>query len=362
MACPAPAQARRQRRRHPRPRPNQAAPAFLLAVLALLFSYALRSHQAPVGAPATAPGPQVDAQVQGALPPGAVILQAIPLPDGSMALAWQQQQAARTGVALTRTGGGFDLWVATTRARSDVAADAQISLLRLPGLTEPVLVSSYATEGCCAWVHLFALSTPPRAIFESNTHFSRLLPSGILVEDRLPGEYPDGPAANTETFTWTGGRRFETSGIRRAPQYYFPLARGMKWTYRSGDTLVDRWVQEARPAGTETEYVVRTVVRRGSTLTEDPEAVYLYDPTDEVRQRTPAARTVLSADPGIGSAWSGARVDTIVPVMRSPAGEFRQVLVVAEGAVRRYYAPNVGLVREERPGEPPLELITYTMP
>ncbi len=367
MACPVPAQpVRRRKRRRKAAQPGRTGPAVLLVALALVFSYAFYVKGAPAAqgqVGTTAQAPQLPEQVRASLPAGAVVLRAIPMADGSVAVAWREGPSARTGVAFAEPGGGYRLWVATTEGSSDVAAHAEVALTQLPGLSNPVLVSTYETEGCCAWVHIFALGAAPRVLFASPTHSSRLLASGIVVREPLPGEYPDGPAAHTHTYTWDSpSAQFRRTGLSLAPQYYFPLARGMKWTYRSGDTLVDRWVQEGRKVGAETEFVVRSVTRRGAALSEEPEATYTYGVEGHVFQRTPAARTVLGPSPALGSAWDGARVERVAESLRTPAGEFKNVLVVLDGKVRSYYAPNVGLIREEVDGRLLLDLVTYSIP
>lgn len=311
--------------------------------------------------------PQTEAALQQLLPPGSRITQALPLADGSIALAWVNQEAARTGVALAQPGGGHRLWTAVTQQETDVAAASKISVIRLPGLPEEVLVSAYETEGCCAWVNLFALSHPPRVLFGSPTTSSRLLAGHILVQKRPLGDYLPGTPLETEIHTWNG-RSFALSGLTLAPHHYFPLAAGMRWRYQSDGGVVERWVQQQqRDAEGRALFTLRSLLRTGSGIRSLPETRYTYGPEGEVLERSPVARLLLPSSPGIGSEWrptgqAQARVTAIEPQIRVAAGAFQNVLVVEEGRRRLYYAPHVGLIREEEDGKVLLELLQASRP
>lgn len=340
----------------------------LLVLCVLYLSMVLQGKQPagiqarPEAATATL-SPQMEAQVRALLPPGAHLLQSLPLRGGSVALAWEASGSARTGVAAARPGDGYQLWTAATPGRADVATTASISLVQLPGMADEVLVSAYRTEGCCAWVNLFALADPPRILFASPTSNSRLLGGHVVVQKPLPGSYPDGPAADTDVYTWNG-REFALAGATLAPQHYFPLPARMRWRYVSRGQVVERWVQESRRVGSDVQFRVRSILRRGSAISALPDALYAYDPEGQVRQVTPDRQVLLGASPGEGSVWDAAAgiqasVVDVKPWVTVRAGTFRDVLVVAVGSVRRYYAPHVGLIREDQGDEPALELLSY---
>ena len=365
---------RRRRRKlldAPPPPPPKQPPFVAIIILLLVAGFLLREQPARVQARPEPPIiqpllPQTEAQLRQLLPPDSRITQALPLEDGSVALAWVTQEVARTGVALAQPGGGHRLWVAATDQQGDVAAASSIAVIRLQGLPEEVLVSTYHTDNCCTWVNLFAIADPPRVLFGSPTTSSRMLAGHILVQKRPLGEYPPDTPPETEIYTWNGSA-FAISGLTLAPHHYFPLAAGMRWRYRSGDQVVERWVHQQKSAEGSLRFVVRSLARRGGNVQALPETVYLYGPEGEVREQSPSALLILPRSPGEGSRWPmtdqiPAEAIAIAPEVSVAAGRFKHVLVVEQGERRFYYAPHVGLIREEQGGKVLHELLSVTRP
>ncbi len=364
--------------------PAKAAGVTLLLLLVLMAAQGVGRKEA--GPPADLPGhhpapavkptsarspsgalpPEADAgQVRELLPSGSRLLDAFALPGGSVAVAWERDGSARAGVALPGSNGRYRLWVATTPRGADTAGAVAIDTVRLPGLPEEALVVAYRTEGCCAWVHLFALSDPPQVLFASPTFSSRLAARQIVVEHPPRGDYPEGTPGATEVWTWNG-RAFMRSAVTLPPQHFFPLARGMRWQYRTADgAIVERWVQEwEEEAGGSLRCRVRSVARKDGQVTALPDALYRYAPDGGVKQMAPVTQRLLGPSPGVGSRWQAAEeaqavVVAIRPQVTVPAGTFRDVLVVSQGDRRRYYAPHVGLIREDQGGAPVLLLRSY---
>jgi hypothetical protein len=367
---PVPARRPSASRNRRRPALNRSpAPMLLLALFVFSVAFYYERNQAAdtqsqPESSAAALQAQSEGELRTLLPAGARLLQSIPLRGGAYAIAWQAGQAARTGVARPRSGGGFTLWTAATPTRADLAGEASVAVTELPGLAEPVLVSSYQTDGCCAWVNLFVLSDPPRLLFASPTTSSRFLAGHVVVQKRLPGTYPDGSASDTDVYSWNG-REFSLSGATLAPQHYFPLGAQMRWRYQAGSQVVERWVQEGRQADGEIHYLVRSVAHKNGRLSSLPDAIYAYGPEGQVRRLSPEPELLLSGSPAEGASWEAAadltaRAVAVKPSLTVKAGTFRDVLVVEAGGVRRFYAPQVGLIREERGDEPALELISYS--
>lgn len=358
--------------RGPAARPGPKQPPFIAIMLLLLVAgFLLREQPAKVQPrpepPAISPLlPQAEAQLRELLPQGSRITQALPLEDGSVALAWVVNDSARTGVAQALPGGRHKLWTAATEQKADVAGESKIALIRLPGLPEEVLVSTYQTEGCCSWVNLFALSDPPRVLFGSPSTSSKLLAGHIVVQKRPLGEYPPDTPQETEVYAWNG-TAFAISGMTLAPSRYFPLAAGMRWRYQSGRQVVERWVHQQRSGPDGAQFVVRALARTEGNVQALPEAVYQYDREGDVRELSPSPRVILPRSPGAGSAWlmadeAPAEVVDIRPSLTVPAGRFEQVLVVKQGERQFYYAPHVGLIREEQGGKVLSELLSVNRP